>query len=78
MTKTTTTNARLEQLIEARVVEAVVRTSMMSVITDTMLTLGIQRPIMPTTATAATRILSSLAQNATAARAITHLTTAVT
>jgi hypothetical protein len=50
---------------------------MMSVITDAMLTPGIQRPTMPTTATAATKMLSSLAQNALVARATTRLITAV-
>lgn len=75
---TTTTNGPHVRLIEVRVVEeAVVRTFMMSVIMNAVLTRGIQLPITPTIATAATRILSSLAQNETAARATTHLTTAV-
>lgn len=75
---TTTTNGLPVRLIEVRVVEeAVVRTSMMSAITNAVLTRGIQLPTTPTTATAATRISSSLAQNETAARATIHLTTAV-
>jgi len=78
MTMTTITNGPPVKSIEVRVVEeAVVRTSMMSVVMNAVLTREIQLPTTPTTATAATRTSSSLAQNETAARATTHLTTAV-
>jgi hypothetical protein len=45
---------------------------------DGMLTPEIQLPTTATTATAAMRMLSSLVQNETAARAITHPITVVT